>query len=73
MKNKSKIKKSKNTKIQQYWTYFIGYLEGGIVKPLYIILPQMSGYINNLKMVVKTCLFLLKMMKCEINLIKFGM
>ena len=26
--------------------YFIGYLEGGIVKPLCIILPQMSGYIK---------------------------
>ena len=26
--------------------YFIGYLEVGIVKPLYIILPQMSGYIK---------------------------
>ena len=37
--------------------YFIGYLEGGIFKPLCIILPQMSRYINTLKMVVKTCLF----------------
>ena len=26
--------------------YFIGYLEGGIVKPLCIILHQMSGYIK---------------------------
>ena len=26
--------------------YFIGYLEGGIVKPLCIILSQMSGYIK---------------------------
>ena len=26
--------------------YFIGYQEGEIVKPLYIILPQMSGYIK---------------------------
>ena len=36
--------------------YFIGYLEGVIVKPLCIILPQM-------KMGVKTSLFWLKMMK----------
>ena len=36
---------------------FISYLEGEIVKPLCTILPQMSGYINILKMVVKTCLF----------------
>ena len=26
--------------------HFIGYQEGGIVKPLCIILPQMSGYIK---------------------------
>ena len=26
--------------------FFIGYQEGGIVKPLCIILPQMSGYIK---------------------------
>ena len=26
--------------------YFIGYKEGEIVKLLFIILPQMSGYIN---------------------------
>ena len=26
--------------------YFIGYQEGEIVKPLCIILPQMSGYIK---------------------------
>ena len=30
--------------------YFIGYQEGGIVKPLCIILPQISGYIKYLKM-----------------------
>ena len=29
--------------------YFIGYKEGEIVKPLYIILPQMSGYIKYFK------------------------
>ena len=53
--------------------YFIGYQEGEIVKPLCIILPQMSGYIKYLKMEVKTCLFWLKMMKCGTNTIKFGM
>ena len=26
--------------------YFIGYLEGGIIEPLCIILPQMSRYIK---------------------------
>ena len=28
------------------YKYFIGYQEGEIVKPLCIILPQMSGYIK---------------------------
>ena len=28
------------------YKYFIGYQEGEIVKPLRIVLPQMSGYIN---------------------------
>ena len=37
--------------------YFTGYQEGGIVKPLCIISPQVSGYINILKTVGKTCLF----------------
>ena len=37
--------------------YFIDYLKGGIVKPLCIILPQMSVYIKYLKMGVKICHF----------------
>ena len=37
--------------------YFVGYQEGEIVKPLCIILPQTIGYINTLKMLVKTCPF----------------
>ena len=53
--------------------YFIGYLEGGIVKPLCIILPQMSGYIKYFENGGKNMSFLLKMMKCGINMIKFGM
>ena len=52
--------------------YFIGYLEGEIVKPLCIILPQMSGYIKYFENGGKTCLFLLKMIKFGINNIKFG-
>ena len=46
--------------------YFIGYLESGIVKPLCIILPQMSGYIKYFENGGK-------MMKCGKNTIKFGM
>ena len=46
--------------------HFIGYQKGKIVKPLCIILAQISGYIKYMS-------FLLKMMKCGINMIKFGM
>ena len=40
--------------------YFIGYQEGGIVKPLCIILPQMSGYIKYFENVGKNMSFLIK-------------
>ena len=33
----------------QGFKYFIGYLKGGIVKPLCITLPQMSGWIKYFK------------------------
>ena len=40
--------------------YFIGYQEGGIVKPLRIILPQMSGYIKYFENGGKNMSFLIK-------------
>ena len=40
--------------------YFIGYQEGKIVKPLCIILPQMSGYIKYFKNGSKNMSFLIK-------------
>ena len=40
--------------------YSIGYLEGGIVKPLCIILPQMSGYIKYFENGGKNMSFLIK-------------
>ena len=40
--------------------YFIGYKEGEIVKPLCIILPQMSGYIKYFKNGGKNISFLTK-------------
>ena len=39
---------------------FVGYLEGGIVKPLCIILPQMSGYIKYFENGSKNMSFLIK-------------
>ena len=53
--------------------YFIGYLENGNVKPLCIILPQMSGCIKYFENGAKNMSFLLKMMKCGKNTIIFGM
>ena len=40
--------------------YFIGYLEGEIVKPLCIIWPQMSGYIKYFENGSKNMSFLIK-------------
>ena len=40
--------------------YFIGYQEGGIVKPLCIILPQISGYTKYFENVGKNMSFLIK-------------
>ena len=40
--------------------YFIGYLEGEIVKPLCIILPQMSGYIKYFENGSRNMSFLIK-------------
>ena len=55
--------------------HFIGYQESGIVKPLCIILFSLKWVdtSNTLKAVVKTCLLLLKMIKCGKNAKKFGM
>ena len=57
----------------QGFKYFIGYQEGGIVKPLCIILPQISGYSKYFENGEKTCLFLLKLTKCGKNTNKYGM
>ena len=40
--------------------YFIGYKEGEIVKPLCIILPQMSGYIKYFEKGGKNMSFMIK-------------
>ena len=40
--------------------YFIGYKEGDIVKPLYIILPQINGYIKYFEIGGKNISFLIE-------------
>ena len=42
------------------FSYFIGYQEGGIVKPLCVILPQMGGYIKCFENGGKNMSFLIK-------------
>ena len=50
--------------------HFIVYLENGIVKPLCIILPHMSGYIKYFENGSKNMSFFIF---CGINTIKLGM
>ena len=45
---------------EEGFKYFIGYLKGEIVKPLCIILPQMSGYIKYFKNGSKNMSFFIK-------------
>ena len=52
--------------------YFIGYKESEIVKPLRIILPQMTGYIKYFENGRKKRLSYSKMMMWLINTMKFG-
>ena len=54
------------------FNYFIGYKEGEIVKPLCIILLQMTGYIKYFKNGGKTYLLQSKMTMCWINTMKHG-
>ena len=42
--------------IDDGFKFYIGYKEGEIVKPLCLILPQMSGYIKYFESGGKTCL-----------------
>ena len=64
--NKKKFKHNNKS-----FKYFIGYREGEIVKPLCIILHQISGYTKYFENGSKNTL--LKMTKCGINTMKFGM
>ena len=58
---------------KKVFKHFIDYQKGKIVKTLCIILPQTSGYIKYFENGSKNMSFLIKMVKCGINMIKFGM
>ena len=57
----------------EHFIYFVGYQGGEIVKPLCIILPQMSEYIKYVENGGKNMSFLLKIIKCGKNTNKFAM
>ena len=54
------LKSDKFKHSDEGFKYFIGYQEGEIVKPLCIILPQMSGYIKYFENGGKNMSFLIK-------------
>ena len=54
------------------FTHLISYRKDEIVKPLCIILPQISDYIKYFENGGKSMSFLIKVIKCGINTIKFG-
>ena len=53
--------------------YFIGYQKGEIIRPLCIILPQMSGYIKYFKYGSLSMYFLIKDEEVGGDTNKFGM
>ena len=53
--------------------YFFGYLhDDNVIKPLCVILPQMSGYIKYSDNGEKICHLKLKMQVCILNTLKSG-
>ena len=58
---------------EEGFKYFIGFQEDEIVKPLWIILPQMNAYIKYFGNGERICLYQSKMMKYGKNKKTFGM
>ena len=55
------------------YKYFWGYLNNDVIKPLCVILPQMSGYIKYFDNGRKICHFLQMIKKFMRNMTKYGM
>ena len=53
--------------------YFCGYLNNDVIKPLCIVLPQMSRYIKYLIIMEKICHLLQMIKKFMRNMIKYGL
>ena len=58
----NKILMSKKETYGEYnsFTYFIGYNDNDIIRPLYLGLSQMTGYINKFEKIKLQCLLWLK-------------
>ena len=55
------------------YKYFCGYLNNDVIKPLCVILPQMSGYIKYFDNGGKICHLLQMIKKFMGNMTKYGM
>ena len=69
----SKIFVSNKWKIDDTtYKYSCGYLNNDVIQPLYVILPQMSGYIKYFNNVGKICHLLWMMKKFIKSITKYG-
>ena len=55
------------------YKYFCGYLNNDVIKPLCVVLPQMSGYIKYFDNGGKICHLLQMIKKFMGNMTKYGM
>ena len=55
------------------YKYFYGYLNNDVIKPLCVVLPQMSGYIKYFDNGGKICHLLQMIKKFMGNMTKYGM
>ena len=54
--NKILVSKRESYGKENSFKYFIGYDDKDDIKPLHIMLPQITGSLNNLKIIIRQCL-----------------
>ena len=70
----SKIVVSSRWKLNDItYKYFCGYLNNDVIKPLCVILPQMSGYVKYFNNGEEICHLLQMIKKFMGNMTKYGM
>ena len=72
--NVNKILVSKKEQYGKYnsFKYFIGYNDNDVIRPLYLGLSQMTGYINKFEKIKLQCLLWLKINNFQKITIKYG-